>query len=329
VRIRFFVCALFITGFILIAGSHTLAQTNPCIATNLFFWGDTIPAGWVCGPGEGPFSMLCSGPTSSCVTKMSWCPTCGQWVAVAGQPINLTNGNTYIQETDVRLPGLGGGITLARTWNSIWPSTYGGSHTGIFGPNWISTFEERILSSSDATYVKADGGLWQFVSSGSGTYILKAPANTIASLTQDGTYWTLTFQNGDKRIFSYSTGLLLQLVDRNGNTTQLTYSGTQLTTVTDAASRHLYFSYTGSVVTSVTSDFGVSLSYSYDTSGRLATVTKPDGSSWNFEYNSASLISSVKDGSGIVLESHTYDSAGRGLTSSQAGGVNAVTVSYQ
>jgi YD repeat-containing protein len=201
--------------------------------------------------------------------------------------------------------------------------------TGMFGPNWRSTYEERI--NQDVTnpgYVKSDGSLWYFGGTGT-SFTLKSPANATASLTNDGTYWTLTFQNGEKRIFSYVSGSLLQIVDRNGNTTQLTYNGSnQLTTVTDAASRHLYFTYTGSVVTSVTSDFGVSLSYIYDGSGRLSTVTKPDGSSWNFTYNSASLISSVKDGSGIVLESHTYDSAGRGLTSSQAGGVNAVTVSY-
>jgi YD repeat-containing protein len=199
----------------------------------------------------------------------------------------------------------------------------------MFGPNWRSTYEERINSDpSTPSYLKSDGSLYYFFGSGS-SYTLAAPANVVATLTNDGTYWTLTFQNGEKRIFSYASGSLLQIVDRNGNTTQLTYNGTnQLTTVTDAASRHLYFTYTGSVVTSVTSDFGISLSYTYDTSGRLTKVTKPDSSSWNFEYNSASLISSVKDGSGIVLESHTYDSAGRGLTSSQAGGVNAITVSY-
>jgi YD repeat-containing protein len=200
----------------------------------------------------------------------------------------------------------------------------------MFGPNWRSTYEERInIDPTTPTYVKSDGSLWYFFGSGN-SFTLAAPSNIVATLTTDGVnYWTLTFQNGEKKIFSHASGSLLQIVDRNGNTTQLTYNGTnQLTSVTDPASRHLYFTYTGSVVTSVTSDFGISLSYTYDTSGRLTKVTKPDSSSWNFEYNSASLISSVKDGSGIVLESHTYDSAGRGLTSSQAGGVNAITVSY-
>src|SRR5262245_28355591 len=42
---------------------------------------------------------------------------------VAGEPINLTNGNVYIGQRDYRLPGLGGGITLDRTWNSLWQTT--------------------------------------------------------------------------------------------------------------------------------------------------------------------------------------------------------------
>jgi hypothetical protein len=40
------------------------------------------------------------------------------------------------------------------------------------------------------------------------------------------------------------------------------------------------------------------------------------------------MITAVMDSAGKVLESHTYDSKGRGLTSSRAGGVEAITVSY-
>jgi YD repeat-containing protein len=104
--------------------------------------------------------------------------------------------------------------------------------------------------------------------------------------------------------------------------------------VTDPATRHLNFNYgSGSLsnlVTSVTTDanVGISLSYAYDGSGRLAQVTKPDLTTVSFTYNTQSLITSVTDSSGKTLESHTYDGKGRGLTSSRAGGVDAVTISY-
>jgi hypothetical protein len=40
------------------------------------------------------------------------------------------------------------------------------------------------------------------------------------------------------------------------------------------------------------------------------------------------MITTVKDSQGKILESHTYDALGRGLTSSRANGVDAVSVTY-
>ncbi len=130
-----------------------------------------------------------------------------------------------------------------------------------------------------------------------------------------------------------TSGKLIEIIDRNGNITQFTYdTNVRLVTVTDPASRHLYFAYgsggSSYLVSGVTSDFGVSLSYSYDTQGRLSLVTEPDLSTLSFQYNSQSLISTVTDSQGKTLESHTYDSSGRGLTSSRANGVDSVTISY-
>jgi YD repeat-containing protein len=102
--------------------------------------------------------------------------------------------------------------------------------------------------------------------------------------------------------------------------------------VADAASRHLTFTYANASypnrITGVTSDVGIALSYSYDTQGRLTQVTKPDLTTVLFAYNTQSLITTVTDSNGKTLESHTYDSGGRGLTSVRAGGVDALSVTY-
>jgi YD repeat-containing protein len=206
--------------------------------------------------------------------------------------------------------------------------------TGLFGANWRSTYEERIFTGSDSfvKYARSDGSFWSFAGASSLTVI--APSNVTATLIANinFTYWTLTFQNGEQRVFNYASGSLTSIIDRNGNTTQLSYDSlNRLVTVTDPGGRHLYFSYANNssyLVTNVSSDVGLSLSYTYDSNGRLTQITKPDQTTESFSYDSNSMIAAVTDSNGKVLESHTYDSCGRGLTSSRAGGVEAVTVSY-
>jgi YD repeat-containing protein len=291
---------------------------------------------------EGPFLSICLLMTANCpppAAASETCPTCTAQQAVAGAPISLASGNTFIKESDVRLPGLAGGLTLVRTWNSLWPATQATSRVGLFGPNWRSNFEERIFVGSDnyIKYARGDGSFWSFGFAGfQGQFVamaVAAPANAgVSSLVQFTQYWTITFTNGEKRNFDITSGNLVSIIDRNGNVTQLTYDSVdRLVTITDPASRHLYFSYpNGSsfLVSAVTSDFGVSLSYAYDLQGRLILVTNPDLSTIAFSYDANSFISSVTDSQGKILESHTYDATGHGLTSARALGVDAVTISY-
>ena len=326
-------------AFFLCAGSVGSAQSqsclhepsgNACYRVFGFVLGQTyIPAGATCYcGGAAPLQETdCWVPLCS---KYS-CPTCTK----AGSPISLADGNTYITQQDIRIPGLGNGLTLARTWNSLpRPSL---PRVGLFGPNWRSTYEERIYVDDDNTvaYAQGDGNIWNFVSGSGQTFNPVAPANSGASLFQGSTSWTLTFKSGEQRVFDATSGNLLTIIDRNGNSTQLTYDPSyRLVTVTDPASRHLYFSYASPssyLVTGVSSDAGVSLSYSYDGQGRLIQYTKPDNTTISFQYNAASnptMITAVLDSSGKILESHTYDNQSRGLTSSRAGGVEAITVTY-
>lgn len=254
----------------------------------------------------------------------------------AGGPIELASGDTYISETDVSLPGLGGGLTLSRTWNSILFD--GVAQLGMFGFRWASNFEESIYISGNGLiqYLRGDGGIWQFAYSGGvqngNLYVSVSPANEAVTLTQTQTNWTVQFENGEQRTFDLTSGKLLSISDRNGNTTTLSYDASyRLVTITDPASRHLHFTYANPasfLVTGVTSDFGVSLSYAYDQMGRLTQVTKPDSTKVSFQYDNNGYITAVLDNNGKVLESHTYDSRGRGLTSSRAGGAEGITVSY-
>jgi YD repeat-containing protein len=333
---KIFYCVFAATIFQCLFSVKSAAQSNnQCTAQYQFFCTDRLVPGSVCST-EGPCLAVCSVPTDKCAPAPE-CPTCN---AIAGHPIDLTTGDTYITQSDVRIPGLGGGLTLVRTWNSVRPGAETGSIVGLFGPGWRSNFEESVFVGSDnyMKYSRGNGGFWSFGFTGQANDVMSfgvaGPANQTATLALGTSNWTLTFQNGEQRVFDGTSGNLLSITDRNGNTTQLSYDASyRLVTVTDPASRHLYFSYaspTSYLVTAVTSDVGVSLSYSYDAQGRLVQYTKPDNTTVSFQYNDANptLITAVLDSNGKVLESHTYDSQGRGLTSSRAGGVEAVTVTY-
>jgi YD repeat-containing protein len=335
--------ALFLAGLFVQSalGSGAAAQTGtPCMieVTNgcLFsIWAEGPCPGWFNCFGVGALFAICQAMTSACPPAAAPQETCASCVSgVASSPISLASGNTFIKETDIRLPGLSGGLTLERTWNSLWPSTQTAFQVGLFGPNWRSNFEERVFVGSDnyIKYARGDGSFWSF-GVGGPQWSVAAPANAGATLVMGSSYWTMTFQNGEQRLFDNTSGNLIAIIDRNGNTTQLSYNSVGfLATVTDPVSRTLSFTYGNSsfpaLVTSVTSSAGITVSYSYDTQGRLTQVTEPDGSTYNFQYNTQSLISAVVDSQGVVLESHTYDSSGRGLTSSRANGVEAVSITY-
>jgi hypothetical protein len=58
--------------------------------------------------------------------------------AHVGGPINVSNGNMYLQETDYQLPGTGEAINLTRTYNS------NSSHVNLFGRGWSSTYDQDL-----------------------------------------------------------------------------------------------------------------------------------------------------------------------------------------
>jgi len=140
---------------------------------------------------------------------------------ICGSPINLTNGNTWTRQQDYALPGLGGGLSLTRTWNSLWISNSPFQTAGMFGDSWQSNYEERLqsISSSQLKYWRADGSAWTFTyNTSTQTYSLTNPPDERASLVFNSstTLFTLTLRDGSAETFN-NNGYLLSQADRNGN----------------------------------------------------------------------------------------------------------------
>jgi RHS repeat-associated protein len=253
--------------------------------------------------------------------------------ANAGYPINVMNGNTWISHSDYAIPGLGGGFRLERTWSSLWQSAQPIEVAGMFGHSWRSTVEERlqVISTNSLKYWRADCSAWMY-SIVNGNWVQVMPPNEHSTLQFDSTpmLFTLTLADGTKKIFNNS-GYLTGMIDRNGNQIAVAYDAqNRATQVTDAAGRVLTFNYPNSnsrQVSSIQDSVGVFATYTY--SGTLLTqVAYSDGSKIVYNYDANNLMTSAVDKDGKVIESHTYDSSRRGLTSQKASGVELVTVSY-
>jgi YD repeat-containing protein len=246
--------------------------------------------------------------------------------ANVGEPINVTNGNMYVQHPDYRLPGLDGGLPLIRTYNSQ------SGRTGLFGFGWTSTYEESI-NAYGASLLRlnlADGRAVYFTASGGGAFTPKEPLNVHGQIVKnaDGSY-TLTLTDGMVHEFD-AAGKLLSITDRNNNQTRLTYDASgKLVTVTDPVGRSLTLNYgANGKVSSISDSLGTIATYTYDAIKRLLTVTYADSSKFSYTYDGSSHLTTVKDALNNVLESHTYDALGRALKSERQGGVNRVTLTY-
>lgn len=253
---------------------------------------------------------------------------------VCGKPINLSNGDTWIQADDYELPGLGGGISIRRTWNSQWSNNSPWILAGMFGDSWQSGYEKFIqvlAGGNQIRYWRGDGSAWLFTQS-KNNWTLTYPVDERATLTfSNKSGYTLTLRDGSQETYT-TTGSLASLSDRNGNHSTLTYdASTRITKVTDAAGRVLQFNYDPVLtkqVDSIQDATGVLATYTYDSGSHLTSVTYADNSILHYSYDVNGLLLSVTDQQGKVLEAHTYDTLRRGLSSQQANGVDALSVNY-
>lgn len=238
-----FCCVFHVPDGVTIAAGQTSATFT--VSGSLVSSDQQVPVTATIGAGDGTTTSTATAVVLPQQTDLGPCDN--HCEKMAGDPINLVNGNVWLQQNDYALPGTGGGMQLARTWNSLWPASQPPAPAGIFGQGWWSTYEERLTWPSDGVifYWRGDGSYWCFgQTSIPGSYTLISPPDERASLQyiSDGNVLALTLKNGSTRLFS-ANGYLLSITDRNGNQTAIAYNGSNIATVTDPAGRVLTFNY--------------------------------------------------------------------------------------
>lgn len=257
--------------------------------------------------------------------RCSPCAGGGGAMAVGG-PVNVTNGNMYLQQTDYQLPGAGPALNITRTYNSKLPEE------GLFGRGW-STIYDTSIQAYDPTLIRLnlpDGRAVYFTrpNSSSAFAPIEKDFHNPVSQNGDGSF-TLSFKDGSRQQFN-AAGKLLALSDRHNNQTTLTYdSSGKLVSTTDPFGRLLSFNTNpNGQMLSISDSIGTIATYSYGSEHQLLSTTYADNSAYHFSYDGSVQLTAVTDALGNVLESHTYDSRGRALTSEKHGGVEHYSLNY-
>jgi RHS repeat-associated protein len=199
-----------------------------------------------------------------------------------GDPIDTATGNFGHTFQDLSIPGRGPALNLSRTYNSL-----AAADDGPFGYGWSSTYGIS-LSIDTSTVVVHQGNGAQATFTYDGTN-WTAPPRVLAALRQnaDGT-WTFTRES--REIFTFdSAGQLTAIADLNGYRTTIDHPSSSSMLVTDPAGRTLTFSLSGPHVTTVqdSSSPTRTISYGYDAAGNLTDVVDVGGGHWQFTYDSA------------------------------------------
>jgi RHS repeat-associated protein len=266
---------------------------------------------------------VCSKVARAAVPILPPCDTCP--ADSVGNPISLEGGNMYFTDTDP-LPGTSF-FSLHRRYDSQM------SRDGTvyrFGLRFRSPLDAQLHQWSDGTQqiiVVTDengrqhtfdrtGGSYtnleryskmQLVAGTNGTWVLRDETLQREFDSAGNITAFRDIATGRAALISYSAGNPMRVDDAWGN-------WAWIITIDPA---------TG-LIQSITTETGSSsVSYSYTTQSELREVSTAAGLYRTYEYQpvfNGALVSTVKDGAGRVLESHTYDWIPRPITSVGPGG---------
>jgi RHS repeat-associated protein len=257
------------------------------------------------------------------------CDSCDK--GCVGDPIRTSNGNVRYTETDP-LPS-NPAFRLVRVYDSNSPSS------GVFGTHWTSTFDTRAytinlssgsaLDTHRAVFLRTERN--QQVAFERRTtaqpYRQIWPRNQLAQgkLSFDGTSYVYEADaEGVVRTYDATTGVITgyrSVSDGQGVT--IAWQGGFPTSVTDNRGNWtLSIANDGIVISGVGVIGQPSLQWTYRHSGsQLVSVEDAASNVWRgYEYDLSSLLTRVTDARGALIESHQYDAAGKGATSSGPSG---------
>jgi YD repeat-containing protein len=265
-----------------------IAGTYPSGGNTMTHWGGTTskkPTPQLCPNGTTPFLGRCDVDTPKgkgpCLTDCE---------LQQGNPANIASGNKYQREPIYRAAS--GGLALVLSYSSQLGTTY--FQSSPFGKRWSAPYFARVRDSGQGIIAveRPEGRELEFVAPASGDLFvtdadvtdklqrLPGPLGTVLG-------WNLMVADGD-RVEEHdgpasklrgNVGTLVRIRDRALVEHTMTYSTSS--TPTSVAPQP-------GLLISASDRFGRPLSFTYDASSRVVTMTDPAGGVYLFEYDGPS-----------------------------------------
>lgn len=262
---------------------------------------------------------------------------CDSPVPTAGNPITLSNGNKFQQETDLVVQN---GLSIKRYYNS-----HRMVQQGSQGLNWRHQYEYAIKPMIDdygkgfLVFVNHDGSEESFEGylSQPGQWSANNPRYGIEQLSSGN--WVVTKHNGARFVFN-SDYQILSAESVNGVNTIWSYNQDGLLEkVVRSGVGEITYTHNAQGLIETATTGGKTVGYEYDADKRLVNVILPDDTpndltdnpTKQYHYLSGSdkrLLTGITNEKGVLYASWSYDYFGKAISSEHAGGVDKYTIDY-
>lgn len=242
-------------------------------------------------------------------------------------PVVLASGNKIKNEPDY----IGAGelpLIVSRQYSAA------NSSGGIFGANWSSSLDYKlvVVSATEVTLYREYGAAYTFTwDSALGRWKDKKPESVSLLVKNGDGSWTLQHEEGTVEQYR-SDGKISSLTNRMGVGWQFIYSGSTLTTVQHSSGQRLQFAWSAGKVSTIVDPINGIYSYTYNASGRLASVTYPGGTgSRTYHYEDgggANRLTGISI-NGVRYSNYSYHSNGTVKDSGLVNGIEKSTFGYQ
>lgn len=192
-------------------------------------------------------------------------------------------------------------------------------------PNYIGGYGAATVALM--TVRRPDGRLYRFTCQDA---ICEGESNAPLKLILLPTAYRLDLENGTVENYD-NAGHLISIVDRDGYTRTIAWDGEHMVSVTDSSGRAIGLTYTNDLVSDAAFPDGSSAHYTYTNRYELQSVTRSDGTTLTYGYDSgitAGLLTSITDELGKPYLTIHYDEQNRAAGDARAGNTNATSITY-